>query len=119
MQSFIAIGKVYKEPKTSQVESGLNYTRFSIAIPKQTKNGNEVNDFFTVVAWGKAAEKSAKLVKDTEIVVKGEFHSNSYTDAQGVKKYSVELTLSDFEILNSKPTEESTPIQPNDEDLPF
>lgn len=63
----------------------------------------------------------ANFKKGDQVVVKGEFHSNSYTNKEGKKQYVVELTVNDIEPLGEKPkVEDATPIAEDiDENLPF
>lgn len=123
MQSYIAMGKIYREPKTSEAPSGLAMTKFSIEVPRsgETKNGTKIHDYFSCLSWGKVAEKvSNNFTKGDDVIVKGEFHSNSYTSQEGTKVYVVELVVSDIEKLNmaAEPVvQDATPIK--DDDLPF
>lgn len=125
MQSFIATGEIYKDIAKSTTNSGLDTCRFALACPRATeKDGEPIKDFFSCIAWRDLAVKIGKdFQKGDKVIVKGEFHTGSYTDKNGAKQFKTELTLSSIEMLSigqrtiQKVEESLQPI--SDEDLPF
>ncbi len=63
------------------------------------KSGEKVKqtDWHNMVAWGKTAEMMAEsLTKGNEVAVHGKLTSRSYTDKEGVTKYTTEIVVNDF-----------------------
>lgn len=122
------IGNVTSDIELKTSASGNNYARFSLATRRRfaDKDGNEITDFHSCVAFGKLAENISKYVKKgNKIFVAGELGYDEYTTASGEKRKSATITLSDVEFLQSKkvesieepPKKELEPI--DNDDLPF
>ena len=80
-------------------------SRFSIAVDRRFKrNGDDqTTDFFNCVAFGKLGEFVEKyLRKGTKVVLDGELRNNNYTNKNGEKVYSREITANNIEFAESK-----------------
>ena len=89
MITFQAIGRVSQDPVTRYDQSGSPVYNFNIAINRRfvRENGKKA-DFWRYVAFGKTAERMAKLqiAKGTKLYIQGEIQKEDYTDKNGVTK---------------------------------
>ena len=53
MNKIILIGNLTKDPEASSTQSGVNFTRFTIAVnrPFTNASGERVADYFDIIAW--------------------------------------------------------------------
>ena len=104
MNNVILKGRLVADPELRQTPSNISVMKITIAIDKYTKEGEEKQaDFIPCTAWRGTAEFISKYFrKGQEILVQGEIHNNNYTDANGVKHYSLDVTASRVEFCGSK-----------------
>lgn len=125
------IGNVGKEPELAYSQSGTPYLRFSVATTSsiKDKSGNWVDktEWHNITVFGKPAETAQKfLKKGSKVFVEGKL-SNSEYEKDGVKRYSYNILVSDFENIvfldkkdSSNSSSEPTPsVKDDGEDLPF
>lgn len=106
MQKFIAIGRLTKDSEV-RYTSGDNATavaRFTIAVDRKFKrDGEQTADFISCVAFGKTAEFIDKwFKKGDKIVVVGRLTTGSYTNKDGQKVYTTDVTVEEVEFAESK-----------------
>lgn len=135
MNKVILIGRLTRDPEVrySQSDSSTAVARFSIAVDRKFKRQGEAEaDFFNCVAFGKQGEFVEKWLKQgTKIVLTGRIENNNYTNKDGQKVYSTQITVEEIEFAESKGSQEvQQPIQDNsngfiniptglEEELPF
>lgn len=136
MNQVILIGRLTREPELNKTASGVSVCRFSIAVDRQTKQGEEkVADFFNVVAWRGIGETCHKyLKKGRKCCVVGRLENRSYEAQDGTKRTVTEIITSDVEFLDGasgngnneqkpapkQPAEVTAIFEPIDsDDLPF
>lgn len=100
------IGHVGGEPIMTNLESGKNVIRLSLATNEHYKNaeGEKQSDtnWHNLVAWGKTADIIEKYVtKGKEIAVEGKLTSRSYEDKDGIKRYVTEVVVNEILLLGS------------------
>ena len=137
MNNIILIGRLTAVPELKYTQNGTAYTRFSIAVDRPVKQGEEKQaDFFNIVAWNKTAEFVCKYFgKGQRIALTGSVRTGSYTDRNGNKHYTFDVWANNVEFCESKSN--SAPVQtaqptsqptaytgefvdlPNQDDLPF
>lgn len=109
MQKFIGIGRLTKdvEVRYSQGENSTAIARFTIAVDRKIKKEGEQNaDFINCVAFGKTAEFVEKYFsKGSKIVVVGRITTGSYTNKDGQKVYTTDVTVEEVEFAESKHTD--------------
>jgi single-strand DNA-binding protein len=103
----ILIGRVGAQPETKTLESGSQYTRFSIATSESYKNdeGEKVEDtqWHNIIVWDKKAEIAQKyLKKGSEVAIEGKLVNNHYTDKEGNKKYTTDIVVSELLLIGDK-----------------
>ena len=127
------IGRLTADPELRHTQSGTACTRFSLAVDRRVKQGEEKQtDFITIVAWQQRAEFICKYFsKGQKIALTGSIKTGSYTDRDGnneVWAENVEFCESKAEKHMEQPqpeqqkTSENKPDMeyiPNDADLPF
>ena len=111
------IGNITKDIELKETSTGVKYTRFSIAVNRQTKNeeGEYETDFFNVVAWRKTAEHISNYFgKGRKIAIVGRLQQNSYDDNEGNHRTSVEIVANEVYFIDKKKDTEVN-IEPTEE----
>ena len=78
----ILIGRLTKDPESRMTTSGINVTRFSVAVDRTfaKQDQEKITDFFQVVTWRRLAEICAQyLTKGKLIAIEGRVQVNKYT----------------------------------------
>ena len=104
------VGNLAADPKTYTTGNGTVYTRFKVACQRTFKNadGKYDADFIDCIAWRKTAELVERYFhKGSRIGVRGEITTGSYTDKNGEKKYTTDVTVNNVEFVG--PKQESAP----------
>lgn len=101
------IGNLGSDPEVKTFEGDKRMARASIATNETYKNkkGERVTDttWHTLVAWGPLVDVLKKYTqKGSEIAVEGKLVNRSYTDKEGVKRYTTEVHISDVLLLGGK-----------------
>ena len=88
------IGRLTAEPELKHTQSGLAFTRFTLAIDRNFKNnGEQQTDFINIVAWRQTAEFVEKYFHKGQLVaVEGSIQTGSYTDQNRQKRYTTEVS---------------------------
>ena len=106
------IGNLGGDPEFKTLEEGNALARFRVATNESYKNKSgewvTTTQWHNVVAWGKIAELSNKLLKKgAEVVLEGKLVNDAYTNKEGEKRYKTEVTLREFMLLNRDKKEDS------------
>lgn len=106
MNKVILMGRLTADPEFSMTQNRLAMCRFSIAVDRPARQGEEKQaDFFRVVCWDKTAETVDKyFVKGKPIIVEGRIQNNNYTDNNGVKHYGTDIVADRINFVLSDPT---------------
>lgn len=105
MNKVILIGRLARDPEMRTTMSGMNVTRFTIAVTRtyQDQNGERGADFINCVAWRKQAENIAKYcTKGTQVAVDGRIQTGSYDAQDGSKRYTTDIICDNVTFLGSK-----------------
>ena len=99
------IGRLGKDPELQQLKNGGCLTKFSLATNDSYKNarGERVMEtqWHNLIAWGRVAELMEKLLqKGNEVMVRGKLTHQSYEDKSGITRYSSQVVVSEFMLLN-------------------
>lgn len=137
MNSVQLIGRLTVDPELRHTQSDIATTRFSIAVDRRVKAGEERQaDFINIVAWRQTAEFVCKYFsKGQRIALTGRIQTGSYTDRDGNKRYTFEVWAENVEFCESKAEKQTAQPQPeqqkasenkpdieyipNEADLPF
>lgn len=95
--------------KKATDDNERQWTRFRLAVPRRfKKEGEKDTDFFNCVAFASAAKNICKYAKKGgRIYVRGENRKNNF-EKDGVKYFTVELVIKDYEIIDFKDKEQNT-----------
>jgi len=127
LNKVILMGRLTADPELRQTPSGVSTCRFSVAVDRGYKSkdtGERQADFIRVNAWRQTAEfVSRYFSKGKMIIVEGSLRNNDYTDANGVKHYSMEVLADNVSFGESKSasagiTESGNFQQPNVQSAP-
>lgn len=134
MNKVILIGNLTKDPELSTTNSGINYCRFTLAVPKRFAQAGERDaEFINIVVWRVQADNCHKyLKKGSKACVVGSLQTRSYDAQDGSKRYVTEVVAEEVEFLSTKNSEgganipagnsgsDASELQPIEDDtLPF
>lgn len=131
----ILVGNLVSDPELKSTTSGVNVTRFRIAVARRfAKPDSEVKaDFFDIVAWRNTAEFVCKhFTKGKPILVSGALQNRTWTDSEGNKHWATEIVADEVSFVGGKGENgQAAPSAPtygdtsgyeelgNDDELPF
>lgn len=102
MNKVILIGRLTRDPEVrySQGQNQTAIVRFSMAVDRKFKRDGELDaDFLNCIAFGKTAEVLERYCgKGSKIMVEGRLQNNNYTDKNGNKIYSLQITVESIEF---------------------
>jgi single-strand DNA-binding protein len=139
------VGYLGRDPVLRYTPQGQAVCDFSVATSERRSGGGsgesqETTTWFRVTLWGKQAETANQyLTKGKQVYVEGRLRQGEYTDREGVKRTTLEVTATDLHFLGargeeggnatassraaSQPAAANNNInedrQPSDEDIPF
>ena len=132
MNKAILLGRLTKDPELRYTANGTAVATFDLAINgKKRQDGSSEADFLPVVAWRERAEFAAQhLSKGRQVLVEGQIKTRSYEDREGVRRKATEIVASLIYFADSKRdtnnddsdssfNSDFTPVDPDDDDLPF
>lgn len=104
MNKVILIGNLTKDPELSTTNSGINYCRFTLAVPKRFSNQGERDaEFINIVVWRVQADNCHKyLKKGSKACVVGSLQTRSYDAQDGSKRYVTEVVAEEVEFLSTR-----------------
>lgn len=112
MNKVILIGNLTKDPELSTTNSGINYCRFTLAVPKRFSNQGERDaEFINIVVWRVQADNCHKyLKKGSKACVVGSLQTRSYDAQDGSKRYVTEVVAEEVEFLSTKNSTDNTSV---------
>src|SRR6266700_6480588 len=107
LNKIMLIGNLGRDPELQVTSDGTPFTRFSIAVNRNTKTSTgekvEETEWFNVVTWRQLAEICERyLHKGSKVYLEGRLSQRKYTDRESVQRTSVEVIASDMEMLSPK-----------------
>lgn len=109
MNKVCICGRLTKDPEVrySQGENSTAVARFTLAVDRRIKKENDNADFITCVAFGKTAEFIEKyFTKGMKMNLTGRITTGSYTNKEGQKVYTTDVTVEEAEFAESKHTDD-------------
>ena len=131
MNKVILMGRLTKNPeiKYAGKDNDMAVARYTLAVNRRYKcDGEQEADFISCVTFGKNAEfAELYLKKGTKIVISGRIRTGSYTDSEGVKRYSSNVVVEEHFFAESKNASDTDSKDekdgfmsvPEDAELPF
>lgn len=104
MNKCFIIGNLTADPTTATTPSGVSLCRFTIAVNRKAKEGqNAEADFFNITAWRQLGEICSKyLAKGRKVAVIGSVSAHAYTRQNGEAVAQLDVTAEDVEFLTPK-----------------
>ena len=134
------VGRLTKDVELKYTPSNVANVSFTLAVNRTFKNANGEReaDFINCVIWRQAAENFANWVKKGALIgITGRIQTRNYENAQGQRVYITEVIAENFQMLRNQqqgqqqgqatqqqakqpdPFSGGTPMNLNDDDLPF
>lgn len=120
MNTVQLLGRIARDIDLRYSTSGTAVARFSVAVDRPTKDGQDrTADFPSVVAFGKTAETIDKyFAKGARIGLTGRLQTGSYQDKDGRTVYTTDVVVTGFDFCESRPQGVSKPTKPETEEQP-
>lgn len=101
------VGYLGRDQEMRYTPQGTAVSNFSIATTERRKDKSgefqDMTTWFRVSLWGKQAENLREyLVKGRQVYVEGRLRVEEYTDREGTRRHSLEVTASDVQLLGPK-----------------
>ncbi|MBI2257538.1 MAG: single-stranded DNA-binding protein [Flavobacteriia bacterium] len=101
------IGRVGQAPEVQTVKGDYKVVKVSLATnePHKGKDGKWVDNtqWHSLIFWGKTAENFARIAeKGSEVALEGKLVHNNYETKTGEKRFSTDIEVVDFLVLNNK-----------------
>lgn len=112
MNKFMCIGNLVRDPESGATQSGVRFTRFTIAVnrPYTNDNGERIADYFDITTWRNLADRCAKyLFKGGRVGISGSVQRRQYEDRDGIKRTAFDVVADEVEFLSQKPNSENMP----------
>lgn len=110
MNKAIEIGRLTRDPEVRYSQgSNTAVARYIIAVDRKFKrDGEPTADYIPCVVFGRQAEFAEKYFrKGMKVVISGRITTGSYTNRDGQKVYTTEITVEEQEFAESKGSSEA------------
>jgi single-strand DNA-binding protein len=113
LNKIMLIGNLGRDPELQVTPDGTPVTKFSLAVSRSYKSRTgeqrDETEWFNIVAWRQLAETCEKyLHKGSKVYVEGRLSQRKYTDREGVQRTSIDVTITDMEMLTPKSASSSS-----------
>lgn len=105
----ILIGNVGKDPDIKYFDNGSAVANFTLATTERgytAANGTQIPDrteWHNIVCWRGLAKVVEQFVrKGSQVYVEGRIRSRTYDDANGVKRFVIEIYADNLELLGRR-----------------
>ena len=103
----IIVGYLGRDAEIRYTPQGTAVSNFSIATSERRKDrsgeAQEMTTWFRVSLWGKQAEAlNQYLTRGKQVYVEGRLRTEEFTDRDGNKRQSLEVTASDIQLISSR-----------------
>ena len=106
MNKVTLMGNLTRDPdvRYSQGEKSTCVARYTLGIRRRFhRDGDPDSDFIICVAFGKQGEFAEKsLHKCMKIAICGRIQTGSYTDKDGIKRYTTDVVVEEHYFVESK-----------------
>lgn len=108
LSKIMIIGNVGRDPELKMTGNGRPVCEFSVAVNRVFGGGQggerqEQTDWYRVSCWGKQAETAQQIVTKGRLVfVEGRFSPREWTDKEGQKRTSLDVSADNFQMLDSR-----------------
>ena len=119
MNKALLVGRITTKPELRTTNSGIPYTRFSVAINRPfSNNGESSADFINILVWRKQAENVCNFLdKGSQVAIEGRIQTGNYTDKDGNNRNSFEVVADNVQFLDSKSQRNSDVSMPSNDGI--
>jgi single-strand DNA-binding protein len=101
------IGNLGGDPEVRYTPDGRPFASFNVACNRTYTTAGERREetqWFRVTAWGKLGEVCSQfLSKGKKVYIEGRLSSRSWDGADGQKRFSLEITANEMQMMDSRP----------------
>ena len=119
LNKVMLIGNVGRDPDVKYFDNGSAVANFTLATTERgytAANGTQIPDrteWHNIVCWRGLAKIAEQFVKKgSTIYIEGKIRSRSYDDANGIKRFMVEIYADNMELLSRRRDGEGGDNQP-------
>jgi single-strand DNA-binding protein len=103
----ILVGNLGRDPELKHTPQGTAVCKFSVATSERRKSADgqveETTTWFRVSVWGRQAELAQEfLVKGRQVYIEGRLRLEEYTDREGNKRISPEVSATDIQFIGQR-----------------
>ena len=107
MNKIIVIGNLGNDPEMRYTPNGQSVTSFNIASNRRYRTADgeqrEETEWFRCSAFGRLGETCNQyLTRGQQVYVEGRLRGRSYTDRDGQPRYSLDIMLTDMQMLGRR-----------------
>lgn len=105
----ILIGNVGADPEIRTLEGGAKVARVRLATTeriynRQTQEAKDHTEWHSITLWRNLADVADRFIrKGSQIYIEGSIRSREWTDANGVKRYGIDIVANDLKLLGRRP----------------
>lgn len=120
MNNVTLMGRLTKDPEVRTSPNGNVVARYTLAVNRVYKKEEEPEaDFINIAAFGKAAEFAQRYFrKGQQVAVIGNLQTSTYTDKDGIKRYSFTIIAEKQFFADSKRDSYDKEFTPATEEIP-
>lgn len=115
LNQIFLMGRAGKDPEVRQTQSGVSVCSFSLAVDRDIKDkrtGERKTDWIKVTAWRGTAELVSRyLHKGDKVVVVGRLEIQEWTDKQGNKRTTPNVSAENVYFTGGRPQENAQSYQ--------
>jgi single-strand DNA-binding protein len=123
LKKIFIIGNLGSDPQMRYTQDGTPVASFNVAVNERRGRGQaqeggqagqpeETTTWFRVSAWRRQAEIVNELLKKgTSVFVSGDLRTSEFTGNDGQKRFSLEVSMQDMQILTPKGVSEGGGIE--------
>ena len=97
------VGYLGRDPEIRYTPAGDAVCSFSVATTEKKKDGGDETTWFRITTWRRQAEVANQyLSKGKQVYIEGRLKQQEFTDRDGNKRTSLEVTATDFNFLGTR-----------------
>lgn len=103
MNLVVLIGNLARDPEVRYSQSQMAIAKFTLAINRYVKDGENQADFIRVTAFGKQGELVENyLKKGNKVAIEGRIQTGSYQDKDGKTVYTTDVIANRIEFVEKR-----------------
>lgn len=105
----VLVGRLTKDPELKYTPSGVPMARFTIAVNRFKKEGEEQQaDFIGCIAWRKQAENLSNFMKKGNLIgLEGKIQTGSFEGQDGKRVYTTDVVADSIQFLEKNNAQQS------------